>query len=401
MRLVDESAEELSTDEVAIIFSFLPPEDIIRARVCTTWRDAAKKTLVPLTEFEVNSVRKYNAMRVMSSALPNLQQLSIRNLVPGHKYGDGEDAVERWARHTADWATLDIELLSNFSKLRSLEICDAPLNGRYPALFNFPLLQKLTITYCFNLKWDLEMLSGLPLLEELKCGKTPHLTGNLNSLRVLKDTLEKVKINCRHVEGKFMELADFTRLKSLDLRGTVVRGDIRDIRRHNFPVLENLFLPNSVIGGIGYKFQNVADVPIFMQAIRLLLQRSPTIFGESENPRTLYWSLSRRSPHWYDWDDEYESGSPPPPFDLQFIQGGSCLGWSWYRSCPWSFQRHSCEVNWLDPEPDSESSDYEAYIEELQRIERYIDKDLYRGYYQPPTQEEYRRLCVDWLRDSS
>jgi hypothetical protein len=89
MLLADENAGELSgTDEVvAIIFSFLPPVEIMcLRRVCTTWRDAVKKTLVPMTEFDFNSVRKYNAMRVMSTALPNLQLLAIRNLGQGHKY---------------------------------------------------------------------------------------------------------------------------------------------------------------------------------------------------------------------------------------------------------------------------------------------------------------------------
>ena len=45
----------------------------------------------------------------------------------------------------------------------------------------------------------------------------------------------------------------------------------------------------------------------------------------------------------------------------------------------------------LDPAPSSESSDYETYIEELQRVEQ--DIYFYRGYYEPPTAEEYRRLC--------
>ncbi len=148
MHLADESAEEVSSDEVAIIFSFLPPQDIMRARVCTTWRDAAKKTIVSWTTFAVNSVRSYNAMRAMSTALPNLQQLSICGLGRGHKYSDGEDTNMNWAGRTANWATLDIEILSNFRKLSSLKISHVPLNGRYPALFNFPLLQKLTITSC-------------------------------------------------------------------------------------------------------------------------------------------------------------------------------------------------------------------------------------------------------------
>jgi len=78
----DETAEELSADEVAIIFGFLSPYDIMRARVCTTWRDAAKKTVVPPSlihveklcvifphPLQIYDVRSYNAVRAMSTAL--------------------------------------------------------------------------------------------------------------------------------------------------------------------------------------------------------------------------------------------------------------------------------------------------------------------------------------------
>ena len=122
-----------------------------------------------------------------------------------------------------------------------------------------------------------------------------------------------------------------------------------------------------------------------------------------------YWRLSRHSPDWYEWDDDSEN--PKPPFSLQFVQAGSRLGWSWiccsnsgsdsdgiYNSDSdddndddLSEENSSCEINWLDPEPSSESSNYEAYMEELQRIEQRIN--FYRGYHQPPTEEEYRRLC--------
>ena len=138
---------------------------------------------------------------------------------------------------TANWAAHDIEVISNFSKLRILEIDSTTmigtrlpllLNGRYPFLFNsFPLLHKLRISHCYYLKWDLEMLAGFPLLKELYCWQNRSLTGNISSLRVLKDTLEKVKIfSCENVEGKFMDLADFPRLKKLDLYKTAVTGDI-------------------------------------------------------------------------------------------------------------------------------------------------------------------------------
>ena len=50
-------------------------------------------------------------------------------------------------------------------------------------------------------------------------------------------------------------------------------------------------------------------------------------------------------------------------------------------------------MNWLDAEPDRVSSDYEEYIEELQEIERSVR--MYRGFHQPPTEEEYQRLLED------
>ena len=80
-------------------------------------------TIVPPTDFRVDCVKNYNAMRVMMTELPNLQQITIGRLEPGYKkYNDGEDPNERQAAETADWATHDIEIVSNFSKLRILTI---------------------------------------------------------------------------------------------------------------------------------------------------------------------------------------------------------------------------------------------------------------------------------------
>jgi hypothetical protein len=405
----DESAEVVSTDELVakiattvevatIIFSFFNYSDIMRLRrVCKTWRDAAKKTLVPLSKFEVTSVRKYNAMRVMSTVLPNVQQLSIHSLGEGHKYSDGEDPNEALAAFHADETAHHIGIISNFSKLRILKIWEAPLNGRYPVLFDFQLLQNLTIRYCRVLKWDLEMLEGLPLLKELDCCGTLKLEGNLMDLRVLKDTLEKVEIyGCSLVEGNLMDLADFPHLKELDLRETAVTGDIRDIRGNDFPALERLSLPEGVHGGLGYQIQHISDVSSLLHMIHLLLQRTPDLFGGSDllsSPdlfggsdllsRAFGWRLSRDSPDWY----ADESGNPEPPFRIQFVQAGSRRGWSW---CTW-WGSHSCEIHWFDPEPSCDSSNYGAYIEELQHFEGNIT--FYRGYHQPPTEAEYRRLC--------
>eukprot|EP00984_Skeletonema_dohrnii_P007059 scaffold2522_cov67-Skeletonema_dohrnii-CCMP3373.AAC.1 len=156
-----------------------------------------------------------------------------------------------------------------------------------------------------------------------------------------------------------MDLADFPRLKKLDLNSTTVTGDIRDIGRNDFSALESLALPDTVHGGTEYKFQRISDVPIFMHTIHLLLQRIPTLFVNSSLSRAFSWSLSEGSPDWYDggigvWDNY--NYTPFPPFKLQIVQAGSRRGWSWRSN-----DGPSCEVNWLDhPEPSNENSDYEA-----------------------------------------
>ena len=169
------------------------------------------------------------------------------------------------------------------------------------------------------------MLAGLPLLKDLVCNGNHSLTGNISSLRVLKETLEKLKIHdCGNEEGDFMDLADFPRLRELNFcRTNNVTGNIRDIRGRNFPALESLYLPKSVHGGIDYEFQHISDVPEFMQAIHLLLKRTPTLFDKNR----LNWALSLDSPDWYDWEMileldewEFEDESPEAPFYLQLFK---------------------------------------------------------------------------------
>eukprot|EP00984_Skeletonema_dohrnii_P032399 scaffold26504_cov228-Skeletonema_dohrnii-CCMP3373.AAC.6 len=378
--------EVMRTSDIARILSYFGCKEIMRARrVSKKWRDAAEMTL-PTSEFVVDSVESYNAMDAMAGGLlSNLEHLTLRNLCPGNKYIDGEDPDEEGTEDTADYTTHDIDIISNFTKLRSLRIEEAPLNGIYPVLFNFPLLQEFIICESeeelSNPKWDLDMLWGLPSLKELVVYGNEGLSGNVRSLRVLKDTLQMVLINYCRITGNVMELADFPRLKELDFENTIVTGDIRGVGEDDFPALESLRLPSSVIGGIGYMFHSIAEVPSFMHAIHRL-QRNPKVdwydlwqaFGSS---------LSKRSPDWYDGI----VGSPEPPFELQLIEAGARTGWSW--SAP--SRRQSCEINWLDPEPSSESSDYEAYMEEMHRIEQRIN--FYRGYNKPPNAVEYRRLC--------
>jgi hypothetical protein len=412
--------DDLSVDLLADIFGFLDgPKDIMcKRQVCRKWEEAVRKTIVPLSEFCVNSLAKFDAMRVMTEALLNLQRIKLGPLGEGHKYGAGQDPDEAQAAETetAHYTTHDIEIISNFSKLRVLTIdardyyiqsselgFETPfrpngsvLNGRYPFLFNsFPLLQKLSIFECENLKWDLEMLAGLPMLKELDCVSTEWLsginkcmTGNISSLRVLKDTLEKVSIiGCENVEGNLMDLADFPQLKELDLGGTAVTGDIRDIGERDFSSLEHLNLPDSVYGGNGYLFQRISDAPDVARAVYLLKKQRPALKMKQ------YWcgALSPDSPDWYESVDDDYYGDETPPFYISYVEAGSRLGYRWTTR-----QGTLCEINWLDPEPDEESSDYAKYIIYLQMLNAPLQWSRYRGFHQPPTEEEYDRISEEY-----
>jgi hypothetical protein len=106
------SANDLSIDVLADIFGFLSgaKEIMQKRRVCKKWKEAVKKTIVPFVQtkdvhtarassgyFIVGNMKEYNAMRVMTRAMPNLQQIRIGdayNLRDENKYNDGEDPDE-------------------------------------------------------------------------------------------------------------------------------------------------------------------------------------------------------------------------------------------------------------------------------------------------------------------
>jgi len=254
------------------------------------------------------------------------------------------------------------------------------LNGRYPCLFNFPLLEQLKIHYSDSLKFDLEMLAGLPLLKELSCFDNDSVTGNLKSLRVLKDTIEKVEIiYCQNVEGNFMELADFPCLKQLDLFHTAVTGDIRDIDKQDFLPLETLSLPKGVYGGKGYELQRISDAPGIVSTLYPIYKQRPTLLED------WHAELSEDSPDWY----SNAFGAPyvsTAPLCIRLVEAASRVGYRWITDR----STHPCEVIWLDPEPYIESIDFEKYIEEVQEIE--LQVGVYQGFQQPPTEDEHNRL---------
>ncbi len=187
-----------------------------------------------------------------------------------------------------------------------------------------------------------------------------------------------------------MDLADFPHLKELDLLRTAVTGDIRDISEDDFSPLEELALPKGVYGGSGYEFQRISDGLELIRAVYLLKKQRPAL-----KMKEWYGTLSENSPDWYGFASDYEIYFPTP-LCIRLVQAGSRVGYRWTTDhFAWV---GSCEANWLDPEPDSESSEYEGYIEELQAIEAKVR--FYRGFHQPPTQEEYQGLVEDYESDS-
>ena len=410
------NAASIPSDQLANIFGYLSPVQILLLRrVCKKWNEAAKNTIV-LESIYVGHERSYNIMKTMSTALPNLQHLELGSL--WGKYVDGEDPDEKEARESAHRISYDIDMVSNFKHLRVLELKDTPLNGSYPCLFNFSLLTKLTVSWCKHLKWDLGALAGFPLLREFRCECNHRLTGNIDNLRVirgtlkrlivvscpqvegnicslteLKDTLQKlVFAHCPQIDGNFMDLADFPHLKVLDMRHMVsITGDIRGMGEHSFPKLKSLDLPKNVYGGNRYEIMRVADAKELIDTIFSIKKqhnRHPSLFEEFD------WYLSENSPDWYH-EPNIGYGSRPMGFPLSFciVRAGSRLGWRWERQFDF-IPDYRFEITWLDPLPATErSSEHQRYIQDLQEMESYMDRfPFFRGYSQPPSEAVFKRL---------
>lgn len=153
-------------------------------------------------KFRVDSIMKYGALMAMSTSMPNLAKISLCNLNYDIMYSNGEEPDETQAAFTTMRFAVRAfpETMSSFRMLRALELRRAPLNGRYPFLFDFPVLESFKVFECKYFKWDLEMLAGMPILKVLyvMCNEN-YITGNIKSLRALKDTLERVHIDIRTV----------------------------------------------------------------------------------------------------------------------------------------------------------------------------------------------------------
>jgi len=166
----------------------------------------------------------------------------------------------------------------------------------------------------------------------------------------------------------------------------LVGGDARHITDGNFPILRRLSLPTSVygFGSLGC----IADAPEVMNVLyHRLIKRNGT---QVDFTRFRY--LSRDSPDHYDIDI---FSLLVPPFRIELVEAGRPrrrFGWRWNNG-----QNHgSCETIWFENrEPENMDADEEEkYIRDLEFIRQ--DVVSYRGFFIPPTNEEYQRMSTHW-----
>jgi len=391
------------TNLISNIFEFLHWKDILRARVCCDWREAAKLAQVPESitddgwhtrELYVQNRKIAEAIGWIADALPGMSSVNFLfelKKSEEFKFAKGEDprnVLEPF--YSPDYSLdedrprpeiprpVDISPIANFRRLRNLRIKQADLNGSYPFLFDFPNLRTLELIDIGRLRWDLDMLSGLPKLEKLRCIRVP-VTGTLKCLRVIRGSLVDLCLaGCSEVEGNMMDLADFPLLKELSLNNCdKVVCDITDIGPADFQSIESAFtdLPDSVYGA-GH-LPSIAETPKIMQAWYTLKKRNQHIFSGRRMSLSLY------SPERYDNNVHHSRDMPKC---VEFVSAGPRLGWRWTNAV----NGGSCETNWIDPAPNPSDVNYDVYLKELKEIER--DVDFFKGFFKPPTQQEHLQL---------
>eukprot|EP00956_Cyclotella_meneghiniana_P030861 scaffold79185_cov75-Cyclotella_meneghiniana.AAC.1 len=254
--------------------------------------------------------------------------------------------------------TIDLREISRFHSLQQLSIMHTQLNGEYPFLFRFMKLRTLAVTDVPKLQFNLDMLSEMSLLSDIRFSGCDELRGSLDRLCVLKDTLRSISImECRNVTGDFMSLSEFPALEVLCLgNGVSVTGDARKLCVEHFPMLRKLELPDQVKG---WKIlQRISDADEIIKGLAPLEKRTPGLLTRGHT-----WKLSIDSP------DYYESiQGHPAPFDAKLISKMGTLGWRWtaphtYPPFAMGYWDVDCETHWIDDDnnsnfgdPDSNSS---------------------------------------------
>jgi len=222
------SMGSLGQEILVRVLDYLTWTNILVGRaVCSTWRDTARHARPDLSNDGIDG----DTGTEMISRLT-----SLRSVLP----------KTRELRLSCRGQISSIRPVVGFKHLRSLGLTEVGLSGFHPYLFQMPTLEVLKTASNEHFEWDLEALSGLPLLKRLYCYGNQRLTCSLRRLSSICGTLTHVDLEgCVQVTGTLADIGDLCHtLVQLDLeRCEQVTGTLNDLR--GFKSLEAVSLEGS------------------------------------------------------------------------------------------------------------------------------------------------------------
>ena len=367
--------DQLDANLLARVLSFLGWKDVLKARACRRLREASLVTAIHDEVDIANSSGPHRDLGGFGAALPGM----LRVRIPVIKV---DEVSCRSVRDT------DISLLSSFRYIKSLALVRCSLVVQsFPKLFGLTSLQTLKIEGVQDVRFGIANFSSLPNLKVIDCSVCRGLSGSIDYLSHLKCCLEYLRIeSCGNIDGELTSaLGEFLALRHLCLRNTNIRGDIRIIQPRHFPSLKELDIAqNCHIFGSKPLMTTEEARDLFSAWHRILSHPRPLPISEVVKQKV---DLHTSSPEYYR-PGRYTRYERYPPLTVSFVLVGPRIGYQWRNKFGMT-----CDINWLDAEPDATHDRYYvAYRAALRKLELEHQGSLYRGYSEPPTEEEWRQI---------
>lgn len=337
--------DSVGVDELARALSFLGWKEVMRSRACRKFKQAAALAFRGEGGVicEIKTHRDYQSLHMLARTFPELSTLHIQGswiLSDMLHFPDGDDPVALQDPEVTGGTTpLDFNVLSAFSNLQHLWLCEITANGRYPRLLSMLTgLKSLLLMHTNNLKLELsEIRRNCPLLEELMIHHDPDnlcVTGEIGILSEMQNLESLVICGCPRVTGDAMQLAGSSLVYlSLLQTGVTLNFNFDSIGRGDFSELTSLRVPGCLT------VTNAEEAISAVATVCRLEKRGIQLEGRSI-------SLSQDSADRYPTYRHYCT----PPDDIEVVRAGPRKGWRW---CGIFYieRLSSCEINWLDPEP--------------------------------------------------
>ena len=280
------------------IFSYLDWRSLLNCRrVDSTWSQSV--AITPVQELFVSSHQiAKNIPEKLTKTFPKLKRLQY-------------DSRSRSSKRFLIRDEFVIDGVVQFRELDQLILRHGDLRSCAPQILQLSHLTHLDVCCNTRLKWNLrDIAKHLPKLETLRCQFNRELVGSLTDLQPLKNSLRICDLEqCLQVRGDLLDLALFPNLQQLNVDGTKVVGDIRQIDSHHFPALSLLSLGDHIFGG--NKIQSTLDAPVVMETLHRLQQERPSLDFPMANLQ-----LAHDSPERYRFQGHY---SFEPPFLIEVV----------------------------------------------------------------------------------